>query len=146
MFQSFYGFSSSLSDYPSFLRPKGIPEVDYFTLLGIRLIWTFMGFARKFKIFAFIFLKLRVMHLVNWIFLKLQVRSTQGIIKVNLFTKKCLLFQKRIARIMENSDVDWEKKRAIKVPEYDWKNGSPDEFYQTFVKRPHPVVLRSPIQ
>ena len=43
---------------------------------------------------------------------------------------------------MENSDVDWEKKRAIKVPEYDWKNGSPDEFYETFVKRPHPVVLR----
>ena len=43
---------------------------------------------------------------------------------------------------MENSDVDWEKVRAIKVPEYDWKNGSPEEFYQTFVKRPHPVVLR----
>ena len=43
---------------------------------------------------------------------------------------------------MENSDVDWEKKRAIKVPEYDWKNGSPEEFYKTFVKRPHPVVLR----
>ncbi len=28
------------------------------------------------------------------------------------------------------------------MPEYDWKNGSPDEFYHTFIKKPHPVVLR----
>ena len=68
-------YSSTLSDYPSFLRPKGIPEVDYFTLLGCRLVWTFMGFARRFKMFAFIFIKLRIMHLVNWIFLALQVRT-----------------------------------------------------------------------
>ena len=66
-------FSSDLSGYPSFLRPKEIPKVDYFTLLGIRLIWTFMAFARMNKILAFILIKLRVFHLVNWIFLKLQV-------------------------------------------------------------------------
>ena len=30
----------------------------------------------------------------------------------------------------------------IPIPEYDWRNGNPDEFHQTFVKTPHPVVLR----
>ncbi len=50
--------------------------------------------------------------------------------------------QNRIIHIMESSDVDWEKVRKIPIPEYDWKNGSPDEFYNTFVKSPHPVVLR----
>ena len=30
----------------------------------------------------------------------------------------------------------------VKIPEYDWKNGNPQEFYDTFVKRPHPVILR----
>jgi hypothetical protein len=32
--------------------------------------------------------------------------------------------------------------RDIAIPEYDWKNGNPEEFYRTFVARPHPVVLR----
>ena len=44
---------------------------------------------------------------------------------------------------MENSGVDWEKAKNIPVPEYDWEKGSPEEFYQTFVRRPHPVILRN---
>ncbi len=43
---------------------------------------------------------------------------------------------------MKESNIDWEKARRIPIPEYDWKNGSPDEFYNTFGKRPHPVILR----
>jgi hypothetical protein len=35
-----------------------------------------------------------------------------------------------------------EADREIPIPEYDWKKGTPEEFYQTFVKRPHPVILR----
>ena len=42
---------------------------------------------------------------------------------------------------MKQSNVNWEK-RAIPVPEYDWKRGSPKEFHELFVKRRHPVVLR----
>ena len=30
----------------------------------------------------------------------------------------------------------------VPIPEYDWRNGSPEEFYASFVKTPHPVVLR----
>ena len=33
--------------------------------------------------------------------------------------------------------------RAKKIPEYDWKKGSPEEFYELFVKNPKPVILRS---
>ena len=43
---------------------------------------------------------------------------------------------------MESSDFDWDKVKDIPLPEYDWKNGNPQEFYETFVKVPHPVVLR----
>ncbi len=43
---------------------------------------------------------------------------------------------------MERSGFDFSKAREVPLPEYDWKNGNPDEFYKTFVERPHPVVLR----
>ncbi len=43
---------------------------------------------------------------------------------------------------MSNSNFDWSKAKDIPIPEYDWKNGNPQEFYETFVKTPHPVVLR----
>ena len=39
--------SSSISAYPSFLRPKGIPEIDYLTLLGIRILWIFSCIVRQ---------------------------------------------------------------------------------------------------
>ena len=35
-----------------------------------------------------------------------------------------------------------EADREVPIPEYDWKKGTPQEFYDTFVKRPHPVVLK----
>ncbi len=44
---------------------------------------------------------------------------------------------------MKKSTVDWEKTKNIPVPEYDWKKGSPQEFYETYVKNPHPVILRN---
>ena len=43
---------------------------------------------------------------------------------------------------MKESSVDWSKVKDIPIPEYDWRNGNPDEFYETFVKKPHPVILR----
>ncbi len=51
-------------------------------------------------------------------------------------------FQERIINVMKESDVNWKTARMIPIPEYDWKSGSPNEFYETFTKRPHPVVLR----
>ena len=43
---------------------------------------------------------------------------------------------------MKESNVNWEEKRAVPIPEYDWKNGSPKEFNELFVKQRQPVVLR----
>ena len=50
--------------------------------------------------------------------------------------------QHRLASIMKKSNIDWEKIRENRIPEYDWKTGTPEEFQETFVKKPHPVVLR----
>ncbi len=44
--------------------------------------------------------------------------------------------------IMKMSNVDWESVKEIPIPEYDWRRGSPEEFYKTFVEIPHPVILR----
>ena len=32
--------------------------------------------------------------------------------------------------------------REIPIPEFDWKNGKPEDLYKNFIQRPHPVVLR----
>ena len=32
--------------------------------------------------------------------------------------------------------------KAVPLPSFDWKNRSPEEFYEEYVKTPHPVVLR----
>ena len=32
--------------------------------------------------------------------------------------------------------------KAYPLPEYDWRNGSPEDFYRKFVKTPQPVLLR----
>ena len=55
----------------------------------------------------FVLLKLRIPHAMNWIYMRPQTR---------------------IAKIMEERNVNWESGRKIPVPEYDWKNGSSEEF------------------
>ena len=67
---------SDISAYPSMLRPKGIPKVDWLTLFGIRILWTVGGFARQHQILMFFLLKIRFMHLLAWIHAKLMVSLT----------------------------------------------------------------------
>ncbi len=50
--------------------------------------------------------------------------------------------QHRVAHQFKTSGYDWKKVRGMPVPEYDWKNGSPQEFRRLFVDSPHPVLLR----
>ena len=63
-------FSSELSKYPSMLRPKNIPEIDYLTLFGIRIIWILGSFIKYFKPLLVICIKLRIMHALNWLYLR----------------------------------------------------------------------------
>lgn len=48
---------------------------------------------------------------------------------------------KRLMRQFEEAGFT-SPDREIRVPDYDWKNGNPEEFYNLYVKHPHPVVLR----
>ncbi len=114
-------FAKSNSAYTSPYRPKDIPEIDYPTIFALRLLFIIGGILHGVQPLLFIMIKLGAMDLMN----KWYVRLLQ-----------------RVARIMRESGVDWENKRNMPIPEYDWKNGNPKEFYETFVKRPHPVILR----
>ena len=63
-------FFSDLSAYPSMLRPKEIPQIDYLTLFGIRMLWIFGSVVRAIPLILFILTKLRIMQALNWTFLK----------------------------------------------------------------------------
>ena len=134
--------SSSLTAYPSILRPKGIPKVDWPTLFAIRMLWLFGAIVRTHRIFLPILLKFGIMQALQWFHARLMV----SLVIILSRSVSCghidFQLQDRISRIMRESDVDWERCREIQIPEYDWKNGNPEEFYNTFVKTPHPVVLR----
>ncbi len=66
---------SDISAYPSVLRPKGIPRVDWATLFGIRVLWLVGGFLRTYRVFLFILSKLRIMHVLGWCYERLLVRK-----------------------------------------------------------------------
>ncbi len=61
---------------------------------------------------------------------------------IQLIAHKYLNLQHRFQKQIEDSGFDTSKGRGIPLPEYDWKNGSPAEFFKLYVKTPHPVVLR----
>ena len=110
-----------LSGYPSPFRPKNAPKLDFLTLMGVKFFWIVSGFARQFQFVAFILLFTGIYHVLGFLHRK--------------------LFE-RICSIMSSNPEYLKEDREIPIPEYDWRNGSPEEFFETFVKRPHPVVLR----
>ena len=114
--------SSKISAKPSFLRPKDFPQLDWSTLFFLRVFFLLGSVIRGLpRVLFFILIKLLVLHAMNWFIMKLQ---------------------NRIARKMRESSFDFDKVKAMEIPEYDWKNGSPEEFYELYVKHSHPVVLR----
>ncbi len=114
-------FQKDLSAYPSFLRPKEIPELDWFTCFCLRMLWYFAATCRSHRILLYIFAKIKVMHLLMWFHTRLMAG---------------------ICRKMEASGINWEKARQIPIPEFDWKNRNPEEFNRLYGQHPHPVVLR----
>jgi hypothetical protein len=110
-----------VSAYPSPFRPKHAPKLDFLTLMGIKFFWIFSGMVRQYKPIAFLFLVTGIYHLLGFLHRKLMAR---------------------VVRIMQSDPQYLKEGRERPIPEYDWQNGSPEEFYETFVKRPHPVVLR----
>ncbi len=66
-------FASALSAYPSMLRPRGIPQVDWLTLFCVRVLWFVGAIVRTHRILLFVLIKLRVMHALKWLHGKLMV-------------------------------------------------------------------------
>lgn len=111
---------SPLTAYPSKWRPKSCPQYDFITQCGFIWIWFLAAFGREFSVIYVIMAKTGFLHLLNLMHKWLSDR---------------LLAQFKAAGYTQAN-------REMKIPEYDWKNGNPEEFYQLFVKRPHPVILR----
>ena len=65
--------SSSLTAYPSILRPKGIPKVDWPTLFAIRMLWLFGAIVRTHRIFLPFLLKTGIMQALQWFHARLMV-------------------------------------------------------------------------
>lgn len=95
---------------------------DIITRLGFVFIWLFAAALREFAAIPyFISCKVGLMSLVNvahkWLSDRLEAQ-----------------FKARGYN---------EAQREVPIPEYDWEKGTPEEFYETFVKVPHPVILRN---
>ena len=93
---------------------------DIITRLGFIYIWVCSAFSREVGIFYLIFAKIGFLSLLN--------------VLHEWLSNRIIAQMKANGHNPESSEVP--------IPEYDWKNGSPAEFCETFVKRPHPVILR----
>ncbi|RYH13553.1 hypothetical protein EON65_35400 [archaeon] len=112
-------FILGITAYPSKWRPKNCPQYDYMTIIGFSLIWLIAGVARDSGIGYLILAKTGILSLIK---------------ALHVF-----LCDRLLAKIKASGYTSAQ--REIPIPEYDWKNGDPETFYKTFVKRPHPVVL-----
>ncbi len=113
-------FMLGFTAYPSNWRPKNCPQYDIVTFFGFSLVWFITGVNRDSGIGYLLLVKTGLIHLI-----------------IGLHTWLCNRLMKQIKASGFTS-----AEREIPIPEYDWKNGDPDTFFKTFVKRPHPVVLR----
>lgn len=110
-----------LSAYQSNFRPKNAPDFDFITIWGFTWIWVLAGFTRDGSSILYgILCKIGIMSLIN---------NLHG------------WLSDRLAAQFEKAGFHGNE-REVPIPEYDWKNGNPQEFYNLFVKKPHPVILR----
>jgi hypothetical protein len=121
---SFFGLKALLSPltaYPSPFRPKNCPKYDLITRISFISCWFFTACTRDcYGLVYMLFLKLGIMNLVS------------------MFHKWAS--DRLIAQMKANGYTSAQRKMPI--PEYDWQNGDPETFFQTFATRPHPVILR----
>ena len=112
---------SPLTKYPSLWRPKDCPEYDFITQTGFIFIWLITAVARDYKIPYLIMAKTGILRLLAVIH---------------------RLLSNRLIKKFKKSGYN-AAQREMPIPEYDWQNGTPNDFYHKFVNRPHPVILRN---
>ncbi len=76
-------FVHRLSAYPSFLRPKGIPEVDWPTLFLVRLIWIIGAQSSTIPLLKWFLVKTGIMLLLKQLHAALMVTHSKFITKLN---------------------------------------------------------------
>ena len=66
---------TELTDYPSFLRPKDIPKLDWPTAFAIRMLWLAGTHVRDKPRLAGVLVKLQAMRVLTWCHEKLMVSA-----------------------------------------------------------------------
>jgi hypothetical protein len=112
------------SDYPSPWRPKNSPTIGYWPTLGFKLLWFISANLRQARIITGLALLFRIFHILGWFHRKLQSYVLNDLKK----------------RYPNKEEL--KKFHDIPLPTWDWKTGDPEEFYEKFVKHPHPVLLK----
>lgn len=108
-------------DRPSPFRPKKCPKYDVITRLGFVSLWTIVGFCRD-----------------TYLQFLYAILAGTGALRILIFIHK-----KLSDRLIAQMDAaGWKGDQEIPLPEFDWRNRSPQEFIDLFVKTKHPVVLR----
>ncbi len=69
-------FMQTLSDYPSMLRPEGMPEPGYVQRFILRVLWMVGSIGRGFPTLLFIAIKLRIMHALNLVHVIVMVSNS----------------------------------------------------------------------
>ncbi len=65
---------SELGAYPTILRPKELPKVDWLTATCIKALWYLGYMHRESRLLTIVLLKTRLLHLAAWFYHKLMVR------------------------------------------------------------------------
>jgi len=95
--------------------------MDYWATVVLRLIWAFGSFTKQARIMFVIAL-------------------VTGIIPILELVHRWVMYTQ--VKKFEASGFDWSKRKG-RIPEFDWKNKTAEEFYQQFAgPRPHPVIMK----
>lgn len=108
----------SLNGHPEVDEAEPGPEIDWATSLGIKALWVTAAVARQHPLSA------------------LAYRFSGARFVAN----KC--HEALYGRVLEQCEAHGPVSRDTPLPAFDWRNRTPEEFYEAFVRRPHPVVLR----
>jgi hypothetical protein len=102
-------FLAGITAYKSAFRPANCPQYDFTTSCGMQLVW---ALSSMWKAMPILFLVARYTGLSDLLSL--------------LHSWLC----ERLIKQMKASGWQPDTQREVCIPEYDWKNGSPEEFYE----------------
>lgn len=103
------------------LEERLAPEIDYISLFALKMVWIIAGLYKAHGTVSHI---LYVVTGSRWLLAKIHSWAEA----------------RAVAQCERQNKKGFTK--AMKIPEYDWKNGSPEEFHDLYVKNPKPVILR----